>query len=71
MKTRSVSYLPSLTALVQRLRTLVYHPILPAANGNKPLPTLASDWSGDSLFSLKSSLKDKPTDMAPKSMLPG
>ena len=68
MKTRSVAYLPSLSALLQRLRTLIYYP---AANGNMPLPILACDWSEDSLFSLKSSLRDKPIDMAPKTIFPG
>ncbi|KAI6649196.1 Methylmalonic aciduria and homocystinuria type D-like protein, mitochondrial-like isoform X2 [Oopsacas minuta] len=68
MKTRMISYLPSLTALLQRVRTF-HHPIAPVLNGNMPIQTLKADSSGDasdSCHSLKSSCKDKTIELAPK-----
>ena len=67
MKSRSIAYLPNLSTLLQRLRTSVHFPTSPAINGNMPLPVLASDWSHDSLYSLK----DRPNDLAPKTVFPG
>ena len=52
LKTRHISYLPSLSVLLQRIRTIV-HAALPTANQNLPLPVLASDSSDDSCSSLR------------------
>ena len=70
MNTRTISYLPSLSALLQRIRSYVQYPTAAVVNRDKPIRTLASD-SSDVLNGICHSLEDKTTELAGTSSLTG
>ena len=70
MNTRTISYLPSLSALLQRIRAFIPNPTLTVINSDKPIQTLDSD-SSDVLNDTCHSLKDMITDLAGKPPLTG
>ena len=70
MNTRTISYLPSLSALLQRIRYLIHHPSPIVINRDKPIQTPVSD-SSDILNDICHSLKDKTTELAGKPVIAG